>query len=126
MYIKIYTKSQLLLLRNVNHLLKKYQMPKEILKTVEAILEEKRLGKKGFIAVFIEPVVDDLTEIEDMINYYPSKLSMSDDVEGIDVSSNNTWLTKKRSWYMDVCKVKGERSWIYVIYSIRLRKYYDE
>lgn len=126
MYIKIYTKSQLLLLRNLNNLLKKYQVPKEILRTVEVILQEKRLGKKGFIAIFIEPVVDDLVEIEDGINCYPSKLNMCDDVEGINVSSNNTWMTKKRSWYMDVCKMKGEKSWVYAIYSLRLREYYDE
>lgn len=126
MYIKIYTKSQLLLLRNVNRLLKKYRIPREILRTVEDILEERRLGKKGFIAIFIKPVEDDMTEIQDRINCYPCKLNISDDVDGIAVSGNKMWMTKRRSWYIDVCKVKGERSWIHVVYSIRLKKFYDE
>ena len=59
MYIKIYTKSQLVLLRGVNRLFrKKYRLPQEILNRVEAILMVKELGENGFVAVPVHIVQD--------------------------------------------------------------------
>ena len=88
MYIKIYTKSQLVLLRSVNRLFrKKYRLPQEILNRVEAILMVKDLGEHGF-------------------------------------DESDTWLTKGKEWYMDTLKIKGEKSWIYALYSMTMQRIY--
>lgn len=125
MYIKIYTKSQLVLLRNVNCLFrKKYRLPQEILNRVEAILMVKKLGEHGFVAVLLDPVENDMTGIEDVLNYYPYILKDDEDVENVSVDESDTWLTKGKEWYMDTLKIKGEKSWIYVLYSMKMQRIY--
>ena len=111
MYIKIYTKSQLVLLRSVNGLFrKKYRLPQEILNRVEAILMVKDLGEHGFVAVLLDPVENDMTGIEDVLNCYPRLLKDGEDVTDVPVEETNTWLTKGKEWYMDTLKIKGEKS----------------
>ena len=125
MYIKIYTKSQLVLPRSVNRLFrKKYRLPQEILNRVEAILMVKDLGEHGFVAVLLDPVENDMTGIEDVLNCYPYILKDDEDVENVSVDESDTWLTKGKEWYMDTLKIKGEKSWIYVLYSMTVQRIY--
>ena len=125
MYIKIYTKRQLVLLRSVNRLFrKKYRLPQEILNRVEAILMVKDLGEHGFVAVLLDPVENDMTGIEDVLNCYPYILKDDEDVENVSVDESDTWLTKGKEWYMDTLKIKGEKSWIYVLYSMTVQRIY--
>lgn len=127
MYIKIYTKSQLVLLRNVNRLFrKKYRLPQEILNRVEAILMVKDLGEHGFVAVLLDPVENDMTGIEDVLDCYPRALKDGEDVVDVPVEETNTWLTKGKEWYMDTLKIKGEKSWIYAIYSMTVERIYGK
>ena len=127
MYIKIYTKSQLVLLRSVNGLFrKKYRLPQEILNRVEAILMVKDLGEHGFVAVLLDPVENDMTGIEDVLNCYPYILKDDEDVENVSVDESDTWLTKGKEWYMDTLKIKGEKSWIYAIYSMTVERIYGK
>lgn len=127
MYIKIYTKSQLVLLRSVNRLFrKKYRLPQEILSRVEAILMVKELGENGFVAVLLDPVENDMTGIEDVLNCYPRLLKDGEDVTDVPVEETNTWLTKGKEWYMDTLKIKGEKSWIYAIYSMTVERIYGK
>ena len=127
MYIKIYTKSQLVLLRGVNRLFrKKYRLPQEILNRVEAILMVKELGENGFVAVLLDPVENDMTGIEDVLNCYPRLLKDGEDVTDVPVEETNTWLTKGKEWYMDTLKIKGEKSWIYAIYSMTVERIYGK
>ncbi|MDE7201650.1 MAG: hypothetical protein K2O91_07045 [Lachnospiraceae bacterium] len=69
--VKIFTKSQLILLRNINPLLGRYRLPRSILKRMDYILEEDCLGMQGFLVVILTPVRDDVREIEDAVNVYP-------------------------------------------------------
>lgn len=125
MYIKIYTKSQLVLLRSVNRLFrKKYRLPQEILNRVEAILMVKELGENGFVAVLLDPVENDMTGIEDVLDCYPYILKDDEDVENVSVDESDTWLTKGKEWYMDTLKIKGEKSWIYALYSMTMQRIY--
>ena len=125
MYIKIYTKSQLVLLRSVNRLSrKKYRLPQEILNRVEAILMVKDLGEHGFVAVLLDPVENDMTGIEDVLDCYPYILKDDEDVENVSVDESDTWLTKGKEWYMDTLKIKGEKSWIYALYSMTMQRIY--
>ena len=125
MYIKIYTKSQLVILRSVNRLFrKKYRLPQEILNRVEAILMVKDLGEHGFVAVLLDPVENDMTGIEDVLDCYPYILKDDEDVENVSVDESDTWLTKGKEWYMDTLKIKGEKSWIYALYSMTMQRIY--
>ena len=125
MYIKIYTKSQLVLLRSANRLFrKKYRLPQEILNRVEAILMVKDLGEHGFVAVLLDPVENDMTGIEDVLDCYPYILKDDEDVENVSVDESDTWLTKGKEWYMDTLKIKGEKSWIYALYSMTMQRIY--
>lgn len=127
MYIKIYTKSQLVLLRSVNRLFrKKYRLPQEILNRVEAILMVKDLGEHGFVAVLLDPVENDMTGIEDVLNCYPRLLKDGEDVTDVPVEETNTWLIKGKEWYMDTLKIKEEKSWIYAIYSMTVERIYGK
>lgn len=127
MHIKIYSKSQLVLLRSVNKLFrKKYRLPQGVLDRIEAILMVKELGEHGFIAVLIEPVENDITEIEDELNCYPRVLKDGEDIVDVPVKETNTRMTKGKEWYMDTLKMKGEKSWIYVIYSMTIKRIYDK
>lgn len=127
MHIKIYSKSQLVLLRSVNKLFrKKYRLPQGVLDRIEAILMVKELGEHGFIAVLIEPVENDITEIEDELNCYPRVLKDGEDIVDVPVKETNTRMTKGKEWYMDTLKMKGEKSWIYVIYSMTIKRIYDQ
>ena len=86
MYIKIYLKSQLILLRRLKPLFKrKYQLPNGILNKVENILKERELGKSGFVAILLEPVTDDMTGIKDILDCYPRRLHIGEEVEDISV-----------------------------------------
>lgn len=127
MHIKIYSKSQLVLLRSVNKLFrKKYRLPQGVLDRIEAILMVKELGEHGFIAVLIEPVENDTTEIEDELNCYPHVLKDGEDIVDVPVKETNTRMTKGKEWYMDTLKMKGEKSWIYVIYSMTIKRIYAQ
>lgn len=127
MHIKIYSKSQLVLFRSVNKLFrKKYRLPQGVLDRIEAILMVKELGEHGFIAVLIEPVENDITEIEDELNCYPRVLKDGEDIVDVPVKETNTRMTKGKEWYMDTLKMKGEKSWIYVIYSMTIKRIYDK
>lgn len=102
MYIKIYTKSQLILLRQLKTLLKKkYQLPNEILGKAEMILKDRKLGKSGFIAILLEPVTNDITGIKDILDCYPRKLRIGEDIEDVSVIDDGNWLTRHREWYLD-------------------------
>ena len=127
MHIKIYSKSQLVLFRSVNKLFrKKYRLPQGVLDRIEAILMVKELGEHGFIAVLIEPVENDITEIEDELNCYPRVLKDGEDIVDVPVKERNTGMTKGKEWYMDTLKMKGEKSWIYVIYSMTIKRIYAQ
>ena len=127
MPIKIYSKSQLVLFRSVNKLFrKKYRLPQGVLERIEAILMVKELGEHGFIAVLIEPVENDITEIEDELNCYPRVLKDGEDIVDVPVKETNTRMTKGKEWYMDTLKMKGEKSWIYVLYSMTIKRIYDK
>lgn len=121
MYIKIYTKSQLILLRSLIPLIKnKYKLPSGILDKVYQILEDDSLGKHGFVAILINPVQNDVVGIKDVLNCYPYKLKVMGDIRDVDVEEQDSWMTKDREWYMDVLRVKKQSSYIYVIYSMTL------
>lgn len=125
MYIKIYKESQLVLLRQLNLLLGKYQIPREILMTVKRVMSKNKLGKSGFVAIFLNPLTDSEEEIKTLLDCYPKKIEVGNKLDDIFIQDENCWMTKRKEWYLDYWKVVGEESSIYMIYSVKLKKSYD-
>ena len=124
MYIKIYSKSQMELLRSLNPLLKEYQIPTGVVQYADRILRTEKMGRNGFIAILLEPLEDDFTGIKDILNYYPHKLKFRGDIVDVPVEETHTHMTEKREWYMDTIKIKKENSYIYFIYCMTLKALY--
>ena len=125
MYIKVYTKSQLVLLRSINTFLGKYKIPKELLEEIEHVLKNRVIGQKGFIALLPHATTGSLSEVEDVLNCYPQKLAIQGDVTDIEVQNTNTWMTRKRYWYKDFFRIQGSKDKICVLYSVKLKPHYD-
>lgn len=124
-YIKIYTNSQLILLRSlVTVMKKKYRLPMEILEQVHRLLKDGKLGEQGFIAIILNPVEDDMVGIKDILNLYPCKLKVKGDLEDIEIEGQKSWLTKGREWYIDTLEIRKDSSYIYVIYSMTVKRLY--
>lgn len=66
--IKNYSKSQLILLRNMNYLLGKCRIPREVLKRAEYALEHCKTDGHSFVIIILNPVRDDTCEIEDLLS----------------------------------------------------------
>lgn len=125
LYIKVYTKSQLVLLRSLIPIIKKkYRLPKEVLDQMYRVLKDRKLGKRGFIAVLLKPLKDDMEGMKDVLNMYPHKLKTKGDIEDIKIEKQESWLTKGKEWYMDTLEIKGESSYIYIIYSMTVKRLY--
>jgi len=125
MYIKIYTKSQLILLRSLLPVMKKkYRLPNEILDKVYRILKEDSIGENGFIGILLEPLHNDTVGIKDIVNCYPRKLKLLGDIQDIKIQEQGSWMTKGKEWYMDTIKIRKEDSYIYFIYSMTLEELY--
>ena len=125
MYIKVYTKSQLVLLRSLNTFLGKYKIPKELLEEIEKVLENRVIGQKGFVALLPHATTGSLSEVEDELNCYPQQLAIQGDVTDVEVQNTNTWMTRKRYWYKDFFRIQGSKDKICVLYSVKLKPYYD-
>ena len=125
-FIKIYTKSQLVLLRNLNYLLGRYQLPREILKRIDYILEDGGIGEQGAVFVLLDPVRDDVREIEDALNLYPLKVEFMNDIIRMDIKNLNNQLAKGREWYLNRVRVLDTDIQICVIYSILKKHLYKE
>lgn len=121
MYTKINKKSQLITFRSLNPYLGKYQIPREVLHELEKLQKCKCQGKRAFIALFLEPVKNDSTEILDGLHIYPAKAEFNDDnFYRIAVKGN-----KKVVWTCAELRIKKENQKVFVVYPMK-QKYLDE
>ena len=119
--IKIYTKSQLVLLRNLNYILGRYRLPYEILKRAEYLLKGEAKGRQGAVVILLEPVRDDSCDIRDALNLYPQKINLLNDINRINIRNTNHALVKGRVWNYTFVRIPGTGSQIAVIYSMYLK-----
>lgn len=125
--IKIYKESQLVLLRNIIPLLRKrYRIPYEVIEKAEKILQNVNLGRTGFILIILEPLQNDMAEMQDIVNYYPHKLKIDGDISDVQLEEKNVWLSKDKEWYLDIWKIKKESSYIYILYCMTLERLYGK
>ena len=114
--IKIFTKSQLILLRNINPLLGRYRLPRSILNRIDYILEGDVLGEQGFMVVILTPVRDDVREIEDAVDVYPLKIGFTDELIYEKKYSADYTTAKGKEWFIEKLSIQGMDSCIYVLY----------
>lgn len=125
--VKIYKESQLVLLRNIIPLLKKrYRIPYEVIEKTERILQNVNLGRTGFILIILEPLQNDMVEMQDIVNYYPHKLKIDGDINDVQLEEENVWLSRNKEWYLDTWKIKKESSYIYILYCMTLERLYGK
>lgn len=122
--IKIFSESQLILLRNINPLLGRYRLPKRILKKMDYILEEENLGQQGFLIAIVEPVRDDVREIEDAVNVYPCQIQFLDEIERQETQDIDRSNKKGREWFLKKLHIQETDSYIYVLYYILKKHLY--
>ncbi len=122
--IKIFSESQLILLRNINPLLGRYRLPKRILKKMDYILEEENLGQQGFLIAIVEPVRDDVREIEDAVNVYPWQIQFLDEIERQETQDIDRSNKKGREWFLKKLHIQETDSYIYVLYYILKKHLY--
>ena len=123
--IKIFTKCQLILLRNINPFLGHYKLPYKVLKKIDHILEEEALGEQGFLVVILNPVRDDIREIEDAVNVYPLKVQFPKDLECEEILKCNYGMARGKEWFLDKLSIQGTDSHVYILYFI-LQKHLDK
>ena len=114
--IKIFSKSQLILLRNINPLLKRYRLPRSVLRRIDYILEEDLLGIRGFIIVILTPVRDDIREIEDAVNLYPLKVTFTDEWGCVEKQDTDRITAKNKEWFAEKLYIQSWNSYVYVLY----------
>ena len=117
--IKIFTKCQLILLRNINPFLGHYKLPYKVLKKIDHILEEEALGEQGFLVIILNPVRDDIREIEDAVNVYPLKVQFPNDLEREEILKCDCGMARGKEWFLDKLSIQGTDSHVYILYSMR-------
>ena len=68
MHIAIRKRSELKMLRQINPFLTRYKIPREVLNRVEGIFSNKDLGKDGYVAIILEPINDDCSDVMEELN----------------------------------------------------------
>lgn len=103
MYIKIYSKSQFnLLKKSMRYFKKKYMIPNEVMNKVYEILSNSELGNRGYIVIIMQPLVEDMQEIEEILDYYPQLYECNGDLINVDIDNKKTKMTQSRELYLDI------------------------
>ena len=119
MHIAIRKRSELKMLRQINPFLTRYKIPREVLNRVEGIFSNKDLGKDGYVAIILEPINDDCSDVMEELNL---------DYTLVEVPDNNYYqipVKRTRRWNSYDIVLSENRGKIYVIYSMtksRLRE----
>lgn len=114
--IRIKTVSQLQLLKQLNNYLGKRKVPKEVISKIYRILYTKELRKEGFIILCLNRVSDDYMGIEDVVDLYPYRLFLEENIDEIYTKSHRG---KTKKWYISHVRVKGQQTKIEVIYTTK-------
>ena len=116
--IKIYSQSQVVLLRNINPLLGRYKLPQEIIKSVDSMLETGSLEEHNYIVVVLTPVRDDVRAIEDAINAYPYHVEFINDIERQEIGDAYHNSKKGKDWFLYKVRIKETGDEVFVFYSM--------
>lgn len=123
MNIKIQEIKELNLLRRVNQLFGRYRIPEEILIHMEDILNQKNLGKEGYIALLLNPIERDAVDIIDELNLNNKEYDLPEDnYKWIQILWGKHPMRNNRIWQSYGMILKNENGKVYVIYSLHKRR----
>lgn len=123
MNIKIQEIKELNLLRRVNQLFGRYRIPEEILIHMEDILNQKNLGKEGYIALLLNPIERDAVDIIDELNLNNKEYDLlEDNYKWIQIRWGKHPMRNNRIWQIYDMILKNENGKVYVIYSLNKRR----
>lgn len=115
-YLKIVNESQWVMLRQMNPYMGVRKLPDSILRLVGRILTEENLDIHDYIAVFLDPVRNDTTEIYDDLYLYPYTIANEDKDFEVDIKSYRDG--KRVSWSAYGIKIEETGAKIYLVYGM--------
>lgn len=87
------------MLKQVNPLLTNNEIPLEILNTVEELLENKDIGRNGYISIILTPVQDDTSDILEELNLDHTLVRIPDNnFLQIDIKNKKHPMNENRRW----------------------------
>ena len=120
MNIKIKTWEALKMLKQVNPLLTNNEIPLEILNTVEELLENKDIGRNGYISIILTPVQDDTSDILEELNLDHTLVRIPDNnFLQIDIKNKKHPMNENRRWVSYDLEFLDRQGKVYVIYSMK-------
>ena len=123
MHIKVQKRCELKMIKQMNPILTHYKLTREVLNRVEEILNNKDLGKDGYIAIILKPIQDDCSDIMEELNLDYTLVDVPDNnYYQIDVKGKKHHMKKKRRWNSYDIVLSENRGKVYVIYSMKIKR----
>ena len=123
MHIKIREENELKLLRRVNQLFGKYRIPEELFLRAEDILSENDLGKEGYIAIILNLIEQDDSDIRDELGLNSDQYDLPDNnIKWIQIRWGKHPMRKDRVWNSYDMVLHENRGKVYVIYSLSKKR----
>lgn len=76
--------------------------------------------------MLLDPVRDDVRELEDAVNMYPLEVELTNDLVQMDIKDTSNQLVKGRKWYISHVSVHKTNVQICVIYSVLKKHMFKE
>lgn len=107
------------MLKQINPYLSCYKIPREILSHMEVILDNRDLGRNGYIAIILEPTNNDDIDIFEELNLDRTTVEIPDDnFYHIVVKGKKHPMKRNRKWYSYDISLSNRQGKVYVIYSM--------
>lgn len=120
MQIKIFSQSQLSILRNINPLLKDHKIPRMVLHEIGYIFEFKKKNPNDYVILFFNPLKNDSIEILDKLQLYIEDVTdIDNNLHTIKVKGKAHPMKKNRIWSWYAIFVPSNDRTIFVVYSMK-------
>lgn len=107
------------MLKQINSYLSSYKIPREILNHMEVLLDNRDLGRKGYIAILLEPTNNDDIDIFEELNLDRTTVEIPDDnFYHIVIKGKKHPMKRNRKWYSYDISLSNRQGKVYVIYSM--------
>lgn len=109
------------MLKQLNPLLENNEIPMELLCWVEELLENKDLGRSGYIAIILTPIKDDTADVLEELNLDCTMVEIPDNnIYQIDIKNKNHPMNEDRRWCSYDIVFLNNTGKVYAIYSMKV------
>ena len=109
------------MLKQLNPLLENNEIPMELLCWVEELLENKDLGRSGYIAIILTPIKDDTADVLEELNLDCTMVEIPDNnIYQIDIKNKNNPMNEDRRWCSYDIVFLNNTGKVYAIYSMKV------